>query len=141
MADTESTRSWLLGCDMTPADRRKIWRFNALAFVWMAAFVAGSFVARRGEQPLLGWALAALTALLGIAVVAFYVRFLRSADELLRKIQLEALALAFGVGIIFMVTYRLCERLGAPSLDIADPMIVMVITWVVGQLIGARRYR
>src|ERR1044072_5487938 len=62
-----------------------------------------------------GGALAALTAVPGLVGIRAYIRFLREADELLRKIQLEALAIAFGVGVLFMMTRRLFARLRGPA--------------------------
>jgi hypothetical protein len=44
------------------------------------------------------------------------------------------------VGVVAMMGYRLCERLGAPDLDINDPVLVMVLVWFGGQYLGARRY-
>lgn len=69
-----------------------------------------------------------------------YVSFLRQADELLRKVHLEALAFAFGAGIVAMMGYRLCERLGAPKLDVNDAALVMLLCWLGGQWLGSRRY-
>ncbi len=63
------------------------------------------------------------------------------ADELLRKIQLEGLALGFGAGVIFAMSYQLLERAGAPQLQVSDTVVVMMVGWAVGQLLGLRRYR
>lgn len=90
--------------------------------------------------PVAGWIATGGTIILMIVALRAYVHFLREADELLRKIHLESLALAFGIGIVTMLGYRLCERLGAPKLDINDPVLVMVLAWALGQWIGLRRY-
>lgn len=37
--------------------------------------------------------------------------------------------------------WRLCERLGAPKLDVVDPVLVMIAFRVAGQWLGLRRYR
>lgn len=141
-ADKDAPSGWLPGCHTTPTDRRKLRRLNVMVLLWAVVFVAGSFMARHHpDWRALGYSLVALTGLLGIAVVAIYVDYLRTADELLRKIQLEALGLAFGAGWVFTFTYRMCQRLGAPALDIDDPMLVMILVWVVAQFLGARRYR
>jgi len=87
------------------------------------------------------WALAALTVVPGVIGVHAYIRFLREADELLRKIQLEALAIAFGVGVLFMMTWRLFERLGGYRLDLNDPVVIMFVVWAAAQWWNARRYR
>ena len=88
----------------------------------------------------MAWVLTAATILLFTGTVRAYIVFIRNADELLRKIQVEALALSFGTATIFMIGWRLCERLGAPQLDVDDPLLVMVITWAIGQWMGMRRY-
>jgi hypothetical protein len=69
-----------------------------------------------------------------------YLVFLRNADELLRKIPVEALALSFAAGGVFMLAWRLCERLGAHRLDVDDPFLIMMVVWGIGQYAGYRRY-
>lgn len=90
--------------------------------------------------PAAGWAATAGTVILMIVSLRAYMHFLREADELLRKVHLESLAFSFGIGIVTMIGYRLCERLGAPKLDISDPVLVMVVAWALGQWAGVRRY-
>ena len=87
-----------------------------------------------------GWGITAATAVLMAITIRYYILFLRSADELLRKVHLEALAFAFGAGIVAMMGYRLCERLGAPKLDVNDASLVMLVCWLAGQWLGAHRY-
>ena len=58
-----------------------------------------------------------------------------------QRVLLEALAMGFGVGVLFSMGYRLFERLGAPDLDINDPLIVMLVVWAGWQAVAARRYR
>lgn len=131
------------GCSdlLTPRDGRNVRIVNAWGLGMAIAFVAGTIlISGNLVAPALGWALAAATATCGIGMLRAYVVFLREADELLRKIQIEGLALGFGVGAVFMLAYRLCERLGAPKLDSSDPLMVLVSAWVIGQWIGIRRY-
>ncbi len=131
------------GCSdlFTPRDGRNVRIVNAWALALGIAFVAGTIlVSQKLVPPPIGWALPAATAICGIGMLRAYVVFLREADELLRKIQIEGLALGFGVGAVFMLVYRLCERLGAPKLDSSDPLIVLVTAWTIGQWIGIRRY-
>jgi hypothetical protein len=125
----------------TPRDSR-----NYQAFAWwltgaMAAFATSTILIDGGFIPTAAaWAMTALTAGLMIMSMCSYAVFLRHADELLRKVHLDALAFAFGIGVVVMMTYRLCERLGAPKLDFNDPSLIMILTWMAGQWIGARRY-
>ena len=134
--------AWCGTRDLTATDRHNLRRFNLWALAWMAAWVAATFAVRFGGERLgpAAWLLAAVPILLGVAAIVSYWQFLRHADELLRLIQLEGLALGFGSGAVFMVSYRLLERLGAPTLDTSDPLLVMVVAWAIGQWLAARRY-
>ncbi len=58
----------------------------------------------------------------------------------MRKIQLEALAIAFGAGALFMIGYRLLEHAGAPEADTPDALAVMAMVWAVATVVGTRRY-
>jgi hypothetical protein len=87
------------------------------------------------------WTLVVIMTMLASLTIRAFVIFLRRADELLRRIQLEALALGFGAGWMFMLCYRVFERLGAPQLDIAHPIVIMAFTFAFGQYLGIRRYR
>jgi len=125
----------------TPRDARNyrvfsVWMIGSMvAFGTATLLIDGNFVPRAA-----GWALTALTVALMAAAMRSYMHFLRQADELLRKVHLEALAFAFGAGIVVMMGYRLCERLGAPKLDVNDAALVMILCWTAGQWIGSRRY-
>ena len=126
---------------LTEADGRNLARFNGWFVLSMLVFAAGSFLIGRGYVGApVGWIFVAATAVCGTGAIAAYVVFLRTSDELLRKIQLDALAIGFGAGLLFMLVYRLCERLGAPKLDVADPLPIMIVFCAVGQWIGFRRY-
>ena len=115
--------------------------FSAWLVGAMAAYSAATILIKGNFIPdALGWALTAISTLLMIVTMRSYMLFLRQADELLRKVHLDALAFAFGAGMVVMMAYRLCERLGAPKLDVNDIGLVMMVTWVAGQWIGARRY-
>ncbi len=112
------------------------WMIGAMsAFAASTLLIDGKFISRP-----VAWLLTAITASLMVLTMCSYVLFLRQADELLRRVHLEALAFAFGIGMVVMMTYRLCERLGAPKLDFNDPSLIMILTWMAGQWIVARRY-
>lgn len=119
---------------------------NHTLFIWwmiaaMVVFAAATLLINGDVVPAAaGWGLTLTSVVLMVLAIRAYVHFLRNADELLRKVHLEALAFAFGVGAITMMGYRLCERLGAPDLDINDPFLVMMVVWIGGQWVGARRY-
>jgi hypothetical protein len=125
----------------TPRDRKNYQQFIGWMTAAMIDFAAATILIDKQWIPnAAGWALTGVAILLMMITVHAYMHFLRNADELLRKVHVEALALAFGAGAVAMMGYRLCERLGAPQLDINDPFLVMLLFWAGGQYLGARRY-
>ncbi len=128
--------------DMTASDRRNLNRANAWLALWLVSFAASTFLIK-GEvaaSGLVGWIVAAMPIVVGLGAMLAYGRYLRQADELQRRIQLQALALGFGVAFFFGFGYRLLEKVGAPVADISDVSIVMTFFYFVGLWIGRRRY-
>lgn len=126
----------------TARDARNQRRFNLWLFATMTAYV-GATAAMRWRAALprpVPWLATALTAALAIVATRSYLDFLRAADELLRKIQTEALGLGFGAGAVFSLLYPLCEDLGAPTLDPQVTVLVMMLFWGAGTWLGTRRY-
>ena len=129
-------------CSGTQRDRRNQLRVTLWALVWGISFVAVAQGIRREWLPLAA-ALAGVigSALLGIATVLAHRRYLRETDELRRKIEVEALALAFGVGLVGGLTYWLLVVSGTmPATGFSYVFVVMFIAHPVGVLIGRRRY-
>ena len=125
----------------TARDTRNYYVFNGWMLAATVSFIAATILLKgKFIPPAAGWALTALTAGLLVMTVCTYMAFLRQADELLRKVHLEALAIGFGTGVVLMMVYRLCERLGAPKLDVNDAALVMILTWIAAQFLGSRRY-
>lgn len=112
------------------------------AFAWGCFFVAVTLGIRREWLPL-GVALAGMgvTALLGVATILAYRRFLNETDELRRKIEVEALALAFGIGIVGGLAYwQLVVSGVAPATGYSYVFVAMILVHPVGVLLGHRRY-
>ena len=131
--------------DLTATDRKNLWRFQIWALLWAVLFVASALLLKRWPQlvPGIGGQVALIggTAALGVAMILAVIRFLRAADELVRKIHLESLAIAFGATVVFVTTWRLVERAGGPRADVDDSLLVMMVVWVIAQLVASRRYR
>jgi hypothetical protein len=123
-------------------EERSTWRVWLFCLaLWIGSFAALSAgFELAAVPPALGWALALANAALGVAAVWSYFRLLRRADELERKIQVEALALGFGAGAVAMMADRLAERAGAAPLDVNDALLVMLLAYAVGVVLARRRY-
>src|SRR5690606_13514993 len=113
------------GCG-TERDRRNQRRVTIWGLAWSASF-AGVYLALTG-----GWLATgapaliavALSLALGLGTAVAYRRSLLEADELRRKIELDAMALAFGVGLVGGATYQLLEGAGV----VADAQFIHV--WI-----------
>lgn len=78
---------------------------------------------------------------LGMGVLLAYHRFLSTADELMRKIQLDALALTVGVGVVSGFSYTLLESAGIVAEAEAMTLImVMVVAYIAAVVVGQRRF-
>jgi hypothetical protein len=127
----------------TARDSRNQRRFNVWLLAATLAYLGATAALRwRASIPrALPWLLTGLTVLLAIQATRAYLAFLRAADELLRGIQTDALALGFGSGAVFSLLYPLLASLGAPELDEHATAVVMMLAWSAGSWLGTRRYR
>lgn len=142
----EDRKTWwetIKHCSGSEADRRNQYRFLFWCLTWAVSFVAANWALRNNStwSNEATWAVAIAPIVLGIPAVLAYLRFLREADELVRKIQVEGLAFGFGSGVIFAIGYQLLERAGAPELEASALVVVMMVAWTVGQLLAVSRYR
>lgn len=85
-------RSLWMWCAMSERDRRNQWQLLGWIFAWVLANAAISRGWVPGGAP--AFTVILCHVLLGGAMMLAYRRFLQNADELQRRIQLEALALA-----------------------------------------------
>ncbi|HEX3527174.1 MAG TPA: hypothetical protein VH988_08915 [Thermoanaerobaculia bacterium] len=129
-------------CSSAPRDGRNQLRVILWSMVWAVSFVVVTLSAKRAWWPFGPTLAAALgTSLFGIATLLAHRRFLRETDELRRKIEIEALSLAFGVGVVGGMTYWLLTVMGAvPAMDFFYVLLVMLLAHPVGVWIGRRRY-
>lgn len=125
-----------------PEDRRNNWIATGLLLLWALTYVAASLTIKRGllVAGLPTYLVASVPVAVSIVAVAAYVRFILRADELLRKMQLEALAIGFGGGFVATFALDLAEKVGFGPFDISRPFLVMTVCWVIGFLAAAKRY-
>ena len=134
--------SFLDRCLAPARDRKNQRRVILWSLVWILGWMIVMVAAKR--EWLTDWQVAAGTALTlvpAILTIGAYRRYLRQADELHRKIELEALALSFGVGVIGGITYYPLALGGVVEMsDYLFVVLAMVATHAVGVLLGHRRY-
>ena len=81
----------------TAQDRRNQYWFVAWCFAWAVFFIAGNWALKSDydfSAPV-AWIIAFIPCVLGLMAIRAYRTFLRMADELMQKMQLEGLAVGF----------------------------------------------
>lgn len=76
-----------------------------------------------------------------VALCMSVIGVMRRADEMQRKLQLEALALGFVGTALVTFSYGFLENVGFPRLSAFAVWPVMCGLWVAGVLLGRLRYR
>ncbi len=116
-----------------------------LLVLWLMLYFGVRFTldASPGWSPTLRVSMALLPAPVFTAFLWTFVRLIRSADELERRIQLEALAVAFPLGLLLLTSLGLAQR--AVELDFQNwsynhvwPMFALF--YIVGLSVARRRY-
>jgi hypothetical protein len=133
-------------CDPSPSREERIRRtrrFLTLAVVTAGVIVAAAWAGK--PLPLRSPGRIALALLQGAATTVLIVataRPMRHYDELQRRIQLEALALAFAGTAILATAYGFLVNAGLPDIDWGAWIWPgMVSLWAVSLIIANRRYR
>jgi len=134
----------------TPAEWSATVRTNTRRLgLWTAAWTATMAIANFG--PRFVWDAADwLTALaiavnlaVGAGMILANVRHLKSLDEMHQKVQLEAMGLSLGVGLVAGLAYSNLDVTGLIGFhaQISHLVILMGLTYLVGTVAGLRKYR
>ena len=122
---------------------------EAKVVYWGLAWVLATAGAAFGPELLWGYgtlmtSVAVATQLaLGFGMIWAFKGVLLAMDDLQRLIQLEAISLALGVGIVVGVSYELLEdvKLITFEPEISHLIILMSLTYMFGLFLGNRHYR
>ena len=136
-------KSYIDACRaMTAKDRKNARATNWVFLLWLLTFGPASILLSKGMIPSgpLTYLAIAVPVIISVIGCTFYLRFLREADELERKVQLEALALGFGGGFVTSFGLSLFESAGYEVFTVIAPIGIMTLLYIVGILNGTRRY-
>ena len=132
------------GWTATESDTRNERRIIGWSIAMAVTFVAATFVIEGDivTNTAVTVLLTAGVGALGVVLVLAYRRFIDQTDELMRKIQLEALALTVGAGWVSAFVYSLLQNgdLVSPEWATTTLIMVLAITYTIGVAIGRRRY-
>jgi len=84
-----------------------------------------------------------LNALMGAGMILMNIKHINSLDDLQKKIQLDAMGIALGVGVVGGLSYSLLDTTNLISKDaeISFLVIFISVTYLIGLLIGQKRYK
>ena len=132
-------------CDTTAQTKKNTIRL----FFWTVAWVLATAGAAFGPKSL--WDFNTLQTILGVLVhigigfgmIRMFKQYLLGLDELQRKIQLDAMALSLGIGLVLGSSYELLEDIKLIPFEPEIPhlIILMSLTYVVGTVLGHRKYQ
>lgn len=80
---------------------------------------------------------------IGLAMIGANVAYLRVIDEMMQRVQLEAMGLALGIGVVVGLSYALLDGTGLISSDaeIGHVILLIGITYLTSVILGVRKYR
>lgn len=128
-------------CYGTSTDRKNSRRLTQFSLIWAASILGATAIVTFVDLPApITWAIALAPNLAAFACFSAYMKYLRMADEMQRRIQLEGLAVGFGVGWFFAIGYLVAQAAGAPDLPLAALILVLTTGLVFGNVIAIRSY-
>ena len=132
-------------CDLTARTKKNTLRLACWTGAWVLATAGAAF------GPRFLWDFNTLPTILGVLIhigigfgmIRVFKQYLLGLDELQRKIQLDAIALTLGVGLVIGSSYELLEdiKLIPFEPEISHLIILMSLTSCVGIILGNRRYQ
>lgn len=120
---------------------RYLWEFGNAMVAYVVVMVASiTLLVTVDAGPILRSLISLLPIIPGLTICWVVVRQLRRVDELQRKIQFEAMGLAFAATAITSFSYGFLENVGFPKLSMFAVWPLMAGFWIIGHIISTRRY-
>lgn len=115
------------------------------AFLWLTTMALAVFGPKLiwDYNPTVSLLLIIINTIVGAGMIWSNIRYIRGLDEMQRKLSLEAMAIALGVGVVGGLSYSMLEINNVISTDAEISYLVILIglTYLVGVFIGNLRYK
>lgn len=122
-----------------------LWRLAAWTAAWLITMALATFgpAFLWDANQTLTLGAVGLNALAGLGMIRANIRYLNALDEMMQKLQLEAMGLSLGVGVVGGLSYALLDTTNLISSDaeIAYVVMLMGLTYIVSTVVGVWRYR
>lgn len=111
---------------------------------WLMSLALATFGPKFIWQENTTWSIIAvvLNASIGVGLILAHIKHLAALDELQKKIQLDAMGIALGVGIVGGLSYSVMDISNIISGDAEISFLVMLISisYMIALAIGKKRY-
>lgn len=126
----------------TDEDQRSQIAILGWSLLWVASFLAIDVAIERAWIDTDAGFIAAtfVVGAIGVGWLIAYLRFLHHADELVQKVQLEAMAVAVGVGFVAGFALLLLEAGDLVEARLPFLLEVMAVAYAIALVVGRRRY-
>lgn len=126
----------------TDGDRRSRTSVTVWSLIWVGAFLAADFAIGRDRAGGDVTIIAIVAAVTGVGVrwILAYVSFFKNADELMRKIQLDAMAVALGTGFVSGFALTLLQTAGIVEAHLSHVLVAMAVAYVSVVGVGLRGF-
>ncbi|MBT8049286.1 MAG: hypothetical protein HKN57_05660 [Xanthomonadales bacterium] len=140
MSKTQNVESGWAAANTRNTKRLGIWTAGWVLTMAVANF--GPHFVWQGNKVLTAMAIG-VNLLIGVGMILANKRFLQGQDEMHQRIQLEAMALTLGVGLIAGLAYSNLDTTNLIPFDaeISHLVILMSLTYMAGLFRGLRRFR
>lgn len=125
--------------DLKNTGRLALWTFLWVVTLALAMFGPDTL----WNSTVMSWVALSVNLVVGGGWIIAHAAFLRGVDDLQRKIMLDAIALALGVGLVGGCAYATASTVGLISLEanIGYLSILMALVYIVAVAVGNLRYR
>lgn len=130
--------------DFTSQTKRNTVRLAIWTWTWVLTMALAAFGPKFlwNENTTLTLLAIILNVGMGFLMIRANMRFINGLDELQRKIQIDAMAIALGVGIVGGLAYSLLDTTNLIPWDaeIAVLVVIISVTYMVSLFINQKRY-
>lgn len=116
-------------------------RITISAGVFLIFLLASQWLLGQNLDPQLQFLVAIAPSIPGALLAISIGTAISKLDEFQRRIQLEAMAIAFGGAVIISLTYALLVEAGIPQVDWVYVPLMLVSLWLIGKLWTIWKYR
>jgi hypothetical protein len=115
------TFGWVFTMAIAAFGPKFIWNFNSI--------ISGLFIL--------------INTIVGIGMILMNIKYINGLDEMQRKVNVDAMAIALGVGVVGGLSYSMLDIANVIAFDAEIGFLVFLIslTYIIGVVIGSIRYK